>query len=193
MVAVALLLVQGCELLGPKVCPPSIDYAIQVTVLDSSTGQAPGVAAVGVLMDGAYVETMVGIDDLLTGGPGRPGTYDVEIIAPGYALWRADGIVAKPAECSRVDGIKLTAHLVPVHTVSEATTDGVPERGKELGVAQVTSTGILTLSGSADHTESASYQEWITRWKSGELPRRIEGVGGVRIRRWLLTPHETPR
>ena len=121
MVAVALLLVQGCELLGPKVCPEAIDYAIQVRVLDSSTGQAPDVAAVGVLMDGAYVETMGGADDLLAGGPGRPGTYDVEIIAPGYALWRADGIVAKPAECSRVDGIKLTAHLVPVHAVTEAT------------------------------------------------------------------------
>ncbi len=121
MVAVALLFVQGCELLGPKVCPLEIDTAIQVRVLDSSTGQAPNVAPVGILMDGAYVETMGGAEGYLFGGLGRPGTYDVEIIAPGYALWRADGIVAKPAKCGRVDRIELTAHLVPVHAVTEAT------------------------------------------------------------------------
>jgi hypothetical protein len=125
MVAVAFLLVQGCELLlGPAVCPGAINAAITVRVLDSSTGQALGVAPVGVLTDGAYVETMVFDEGYLAGGVGRPGTYDAEVIAPGYALWRADGIIAKPAECTKVDGIELTAHLVPVHAVTEATSDG---------------------------------------------------------------------
>ena len=127
MVAVALLLVQGCELLRPTVCPDAENYAITVSVLDSSTGQAPGVAPVGVLTDGAYVEIMVtspGYYGHLSGGAGRPGTYDVEVIAPGYTPWRADGIVAKPEKCLKVDGIELTAHLVPVHAATEATSDG---------------------------------------------------------------------
>ena len=127
MVALALLLVQGCKLLGLVGCVTAIDYAVSVSVLDLSTGQAPGVAPVGVLTDGAYVETMVtspGYYGYLAGGVGRPGTYDVEVIAPGYALWRADGIVAKPAECTKVDGVELTAHLVPVHAVTEATSGG---------------------------------------------------------------------
>ena len=119
MVAVALLLVQGCKLLGLVGCVTAIDYAVSVSVLDSSTGQAPGVSPVGVLTDGTYVDTMVvsrrGYGHL-SGGQGRPGTYDVEIRTPGYALWRADGIVAKPAECTMVEGIELTARLVPVES-----------------------------------------------------------------------------
>lgn len=116
MVVVALLLVQGCKLLGLVGCVTAIDYAVSVSVLDSSTGQAPGVAPVGVLTDGTYVDTMVVSRGYgyLAGGAGRPGTYDVEIRAPGYTPWRADGVVAKPAECIKVAGIELTAHLVPL-------------------------------------------------------------------------------
>ena len=142
VVAVALLLVQACELLlGPASCPGVIDYAIAVRVLDSSTGQVPGVGPVGVLTDGAYVDTMVVAEGYLAGGPGRPGTYDVEIRALGYTPWRADGIVAKPDKCTKVDGIELTAHLVPVHAVTEATMDGVQ------GMASPLTGGAIALEG----------------------------------------------
>ena len=112
---VAILLVQGCVLLGlVGGCEDAIDYAITVRVLDSSTGEGPGASPVGILTDGTYVETMLVSGGYLAGGQGRPGTYDVEIRVPGYTLWRADGIVAKPDECSKVDGIELTAYVIPV-------------------------------------------------------------------------------
>ena len=111
---VAILLVQGCDLLGLRGCEDAIDYAITVRVLDSSTGEGPGASPVGILTDGTYVETMLVSGGYLAGGQGRPGTYDVEIRVPGYTPWRADGIVAKPDECSKVDGIELTAYVVPV-------------------------------------------------------------------------------
>src|SRR4051812_42210534 len=69
--------------------------AVEVEIADAATGAPLASVARGAVRDGRYV------DSLEFGPPAvrvrraayeRPGTYAVEVLAPGYLPWRAEGV-----------------------------------------------------------------------------------------------------
>lgn len=116
-ILLAALIVQGCRVVEPGlVCTDQYVYAVTVEVQDSLAGGPLGSAPTGTLTDGGYRETMEShSDQFLYGGGERPGTYDVEVRADGYRLWRVEGVEAGHDGC-HVDSIQLLARMVPAHT-----------------------------------------------------------------------------
>ena len=56
-------------------------------------------------------------DHTLRGGWGRPGTYDVEVQAAEYRLWRKEGVrvwTAEPFVCEKPETVELEARMVPL-------------------------------------------------------------------------------
>jgi hypothetical protein len=104
----ALFLVLGsvaCEDDDP-VCPPVVAPALVVTIVDSLTGAPRSGIATAIATDGTYVDTLqpYAIDGLGTelskaGAYGRPGTYDLRVIAPGYLEWTRASIATRSGEC----------------------------------------------------------------------------------------------
>ena len=47
-----------------------------------------------------YVDTVGdSLAHMLSGVAGRPGSYDIELLVPGYQVWRARGVRVAPHEC----------------------------------------------------------------------------------------------
>ena len=113
VIVVAALIVQGCGFteigLG---CTDQFVYAVTVVVRDSLTGGLLSSTPIGILTDGQYRETMeLSPDQILKGGGERPGTYEVEVRAEGYALWRTHGVEAKHDGC-HVENVQFHARMV---------------------------------------------------------------------------------
>lgn len=89
-----LAFVSGCELMALD-CHQEAVWAVRIEVVDSLTGSLMAHEATGVLVDGAYVDTMViadfnevmGSSRFLVGASERPGTYQASISAEGYLPW----------------------------------------------------------------------------------------------------------
>lgn len=116
-IVLAALIVQGCRVMEPDlVCTDQYVYAVTVEVQDSLTGGPPGSTPTGILAEGQHRETMESHgDQFLYGGGERPGTYDVEVRADGYRLWRVEGVEAGHDGC-HVESIQLLARMVPLST-----------------------------------------------------------------------------
>lgn len=75
--------------------------AISITAVDAETG-APVDSLSGLVRDGAYVDSL-DVPSVLPGtayaASERPGTYAVEVRAPGYAPWDTAGVVAPDNGC----------------------------------------------------------------------------------------------
>lgn len=69
-----------------------VGYAVSVRVVDSVTDGPISSRPIGVLTDGRCRETLIFEAGHLIGGRGRPGWYDIEIIAEGYGVWAQVGI-----------------------------------------------------------------------------------------------------
>ena len=86
--------VGGCELMALD-CPQEAVWAVRIEVVDSLTGSPMAHEATGVLVDGAFMDTMVVADfndvtggsRFLVGASERPGTYQASISADGYLPW----------------------------------------------------------------------------------------------------------
>jgi hypothetical protein len=95
--------------------------AISVFVRDSRTNAPPSVPVTLRVRDGSYAESVtlraprVRLNDSLVirAGAERPGVYDVEVAAPGYATWRlSDMPIAQ--DCQGLHGRTFPVWLLPV-------------------------------------------------------------------------------
>ncbi len=87
-IVLAGLAVQGCTL--PLACTLEFRYGLKITAWDVSTHELVDSTPTGTLTAGTYREMMeAGWNDAVLLGAGeRPGSYDVEVTAPGYRPWR---------------------------------------------------------------------------------------------------------
>ena len=111
-------LLAGCEYMGP--CTTSIEPAIEVTIRHAQTGVPLADSATGVVLDGAYSDSL-----RRSGGDGqgrwvsrraadeRPGVYAVFVSRPGFQNWSTSGVRARRGDC-HVRTVTLEAALVPL-------------------------------------------------------------------------------
>ena len=103
IIAICVTLLTGCDIIAP--CDDSgRAAAVRALPIDSITGDTIyDERIVGVLREGAEVDTTrVGAESpppAMAFLWGRPGTYTLEIRAPGYKLWRRDRIVVEDDRC----------------------------------------------------------------------------------------------
>lgn len=109
------LLAVGC--FEPTLCTTSVEPAVTVVVTDSITGGPAADGAAGAISEAGYVDSLrpsvwdgSGRLTALQAGLERPGTYRVELMAPGYAAWVRQGVVARSGEC-HVETVSLEARL----------------------------------------------------------------------------------
>jgi hypothetical protein len=123
VLAVAPLLA-GCNLSPTETaCTADIRPAIEVTIRDAGSGEYLAAQATGAVTDGAFRDTLrlssgrrvdgVMIWQTRSGAAERPGTYRVEVTAPGYAPWVREGVRARDGEC-HVGTVGLDARLQAV-------------------------------------------------------------------------------
>lgn len=96
------------------------EAAIVVQIRDAVTGAPLAAGARGAIRDGAYVDSLrpptsdaSGRLLALDGGAGRPGTYEVTVIYPGYRIWQQDGVVVGTGSCGVASRL-LHADLEPL-------------------------------------------------------------------------------
>lgn len=102
---------------SPTLCTLGIEPAVRVTVVDSVSGVVIAGLARGAVHDGAFVDSLrpggadgQGVVTELVAADERPGTYRIEVRAPGYALWVRTGVQVPAGEC-HVQTAELTARL----------------------------------------------------------------------------------
>lgn len=111
------LFTTACDAVFPGACTAETEPAIEVEVTDSATGEPAAGGATGVLVDGAYSDSLrvIGLDadgeGLLLGGAfERPGTYDVRVEKGGYQVWTREGVRVRGGDCGPRT-VRLTARL----------------------------------------------------------------------------------
>ena len=108
MIALVALFVQGCG------CTDEGRFAVVVQVQDSVTGEQITSTPTGIVTYGENQDTLhASANHVLSGGPIHPGTYDVEVRAEGYQVWRRENVkVSEAGWCSKVQTVELTAKMV---------------------------------------------------------------------------------
>jgi hypothetical protein len=123
-VALALLLPLACTnpFGGGIACTDDIRPAIEVEIRDAATGAPLAQAAIGVVRDGAFADSLRPAR-FLNSDPAsmvsrqaageRPGTYSAEVQRGGYQKWTASNVSVERDRC-HVETRTLRADLVPV-------------------------------------------------------------------------------
>lgn len=96
---------------GTTMCTMEARSAIAVVVRDSLTGAGLAATSVAVVREDTFVDTLRGVDSVVSGAYERAGTYRVEVSSPGYRTWRRDGVRVGRDEC-HVQTVHLRAMLV---------------------------------------------------------------------------------
>jgi hypothetical protein len=91
-------------------CTMEARSALAIVVVDSATGAGLASAAMAVVTEGAFTDTLRGVDSLLSGVHERAGTYRVEVTAPGYQPWMREGVLVTRDVC-HVQTVSLRAPL----------------------------------------------------------------------------------
>ena len=115
----ALAVWAGC--VGPLApCAGIGNFAVVVTVVDSTTAGPPSSQPTLTIMDGTFVDTLVGPAPgqsqvvVMGGAAERPGTYSLTVTAAGYRRWMRDGVRAREGgRCDDLQTVRLTARLQP--------------------------------------------------------------------------------
>ena len=112
-------LLAGCEILGARECPLSIEPAIVVWITDAETGEARAATASGYVAQGEYVDSLRAAawdrdDTVLALGTREAGAglYRVVVEAPGYERWLRGNVAVTDGECG-VETRELDAELEP--------------------------------------------------------------------------------
>ncbi len=112
----AAALLSACDTTGA--CDLSVHAGIVVEIRDAATDAPLAATARGAVRDGAYVDSLkpAGIENFTLARRAaayeRPGTYEVEVVHPGYATWQRIGVVVRPGGC-HVQTAMLRALLQP--------------------------------------------------------------------------------
>lgn len=114
-----LALVVGANACG-KVCDAILLPGLNITVVDGATGTPFAGDVTVIATEGSYTETIN--PPALPAGPRlaslayeRPGTYRIEVQAPGYVTWVATNVRVTHDGC-HVETVELTAELEPAGT-----------------------------------------------------------------------------
>lgn len=120
--ATGVFLLAGCRALDGTACPAVVSRAVDVEVVDASTGAYVARGASGVVTEGAYADSLRAVgfrgvhpaDTVTTLGAalGRAGVYTVRVQRPGYATFERAGVRVATDECGVVT-TRLTARLAP--------------------------------------------------------------------------------
>ena len=99
---------------GEIVCTNEGIFAIRVRVEDSATGGQITSTPIGIVTYGEGQDTLYASrNHVLSGGPIHADTYDVEVRADGYQVWRRENVVVRESgRCSKVQTVELTARMV---------------------------------------------------------------------------------
>ncbi len=106
----------GCDSsTGPFMCTRELRYGIEMAVVNAESGNPSAAGATMTLNEGAYFESIVGIEDnsMLVGAPERAGTYIVTVARSGYHTWVQTDVVVTADEC-HVQTVPLRAELEPI-------------------------------------------------------------------------------
>ena len=89
-------------------------FAIAVRVEDSATGEKITSTPIGIVTYGESQDTLYASPNhVLSGGPIHADTYDVEVRAEGYQVWRRENVVVgESGRCSKIQTAELTARMV---------------------------------------------------------------------------------
>jgi hypothetical protein len=102
------------------VCTVLLQPAIQLTVVDSASGQSALLRAINISIRSGGLRDTVFVPSISAGAPPftvglayeRPGSYDLTVSAAGYREWTRSGVVATNDLCHVVT-VPITARLVP--------------------------------------------------------------------------------
>jgi hypothetical protein len=96
------------------------ESAIIVQIRDAVTGTPLAAGARGAIRDGEYVDSLrppspdaSGRALALSAGEGRPGTYTVTVVHPGYQTWQQSSVVVVIGNCGLASQV-LHADLEPL-------------------------------------------------------------------------------
>jgi hypothetical protein len=97
------------------VCTATVPIAVAVAVRDSVSGRALADSASGTVRLGTVADTLLHEDSITLYGGRQIGTYDVEILRPGYRPWSRLGVAAnQTGMCGNVVTVALIAQLQPL-------------------------------------------------------------------------------
>ena len=101
-------------------CTLSVDPALVVYITDSATARPLAGAALGVVRDGTFLDSLrprlfaeSGVMLARAGANERPGTYRVSLTLPGYRAWTSASVMVTRGVC-HVNTQTLQARLQPV-------------------------------------------------------------------------------
>jgi hypothetical protein len=105
----------GCSVNAEGVmaaCTAAPPLSVEVTVRDSTTGQAAADGAIGTLVGAGVDDTLTQNDSLTLSGGNQTGTFIVTIDRPGYLTWTAADVrVTVGGPCGNVIPVQLKARL----------------------------------------------------------------------------------
>lgn len=113
-----LVLVAGCDSDDSIICTTEARFGVNLSVKDATTGQLIPEGVRGVLKDGSYLDTLQVFTDIegrifsLAGAVERPGTYRIDLTAPGYQPWTRSDVRVPEGRC-HVEPVSLQADMIP--------------------------------------------------------------------------------
>jgi len=115
---------------APCGCTDEGRFAVTVRVLDAATGEQIRSTPIGIVTYGENIDTLrASPNHVLSGGPTEPGTYDVEVRAEGYRVWRRENVkVSESGWCAKVQTAELTSKMVRLAAAGSQT--GEAERSR---------------------------------------------------------------
>lgn len=112
-----------------------VTWGLNVTIVDSLTGEPLAYGSTLVVVEDAYEEVVRGeewihptlVDELvaLNAAEGRTGTYDLTVTHPGYETWHRSDVTVLPESSSPFDAstnprtVHLVAELQPIQEDGE--------------------------------------------------------------------------
>src|SRR5207248_3026156 len=110
-VVIVSLAATACDRLTP-VCTMEARPGISAIVRDSVTGAALAAGAIAVVREGAFLDTLRGVDSLVSGVFERAGIYQLQVSHSGYQPWSRNGVRVSAGEC-HVETVRVVVLLVP--------------------------------------------------------------------------------
>lgn len=117
----AVLVLAGCDLVGVD-CTTSVEPGIVLELYDAQTTAPITAGAEAELRDGAYIEVLAQsaeegeASNEMPGAWERPGTYDITVEHPDYAIWTREDVLIRAGQCHVITRT-IRADLTPAEPI----------------------------------------------------------------------------